>query len=60
MGTPRRDRRNDGSEPDRAPRDKRRETASLDDAATNASEDAIDMAIEMTFPASDPPAWTAA
>jgi len=60
MGTPRRDRRSDGPEPDRAPRDKRREIAPLDDAATNATEDAIDMAVEMTFPASDPPAWTAA
>jgi hypothetical protein len=59
MTTPRRDRRSDDPQPGRARQDERRKSAPLDDAAARLSEDSIDMAIEMTFPASDPPAWTA-
>jgi hypothetical protein len=59
MDTPRRDKRSDDPQPARAPREERRTIAPRQNVANDASEDAVDEAIEMTFPASDPPAWTA-
>jgi hypothetical protein len=59
MGTPRRDRRNEDPPPTREGQDDRRDIAPPQNAVIEASEDAVDRAIEMTFPASDPPAWTA-
>ncbi|HEX5438131.1 MAG TPA: hypothetical protein VFW98_13280 [Gemmatimonadaceae bacterium] len=59
MDTPRRDTRSDDPQPAPAPHEERRTIAPRQNVAIDASEDAIDEAIEMTFPASDPPAWTA-
>jgi hypothetical protein len=60
MVTPRRRRREDDPQATEPPHETQRNIAPSLDATTRASEDAIDMAIEMTFPASDPPAWTTA
>lgn len=59
MGTPRQHGQSDETHSTRARHEDRRDIAPLHDAATDANEDAVDRAIEMTFPASDPPAWTA-
>jgi hypothetical protein len=59
MDTPLRDERRHDPQPARAPFDERRKIVRRQTVVPDASEEAIDQAIEMTFPASDPPAWTA-
>ncbi|HEX5437759.1 MAG TPA: hypothetical protein VFW98_11410 [Gemmatimonadaceae bacterium] len=63
MDTPRQDETRDTHAPRRQARepcdDERHNASPQRDAAAGMSEDAIDEAVEMTFPASDPPAWMA-